>query len=66
MSGVSEHRFTFPVVQPAKAAAPTPCTPSMSQRQLVEQSLLRCPTCDGGRRNWAAGIRPREAYGSWR
>jgi hypothetical protein len=50
MARVNEHRFTFPVVRPAEAAAPTRCAPPMSQRQLVEQSLLRCPTCDGARR----------------
>jgi hypothetical protein len=49
MSRISEHRFTFPVVRPGKAAAPIRCAPPMSQRQLVEQSLLRCPTCDGRR-----------------
>jgi hypothetical protein len=49
MSRISEHRFTFPVVWPVEAAAPIRCAPPMSQRQLVEQSLLRCPTCDGRR-----------------
>jgi hypothetical protein len=49
MSRISEHRFTFPVVRPAEIAAPIRCAPPMSQRQLVEQSLLRCPVRDGRR-----------------
>jgi hypothetical protein len=50
MSRISEHRFKFPVVRPADPARPTRCAPPISQRQLVENSLLRCPTRDGGRR----------------
>jgi hypothetical protein len=49
MSRISEHRFTFPVVRPAETAPPIRCAPPMSQRQLVEQSLLRRPTRDGRR-----------------
>jgi hypothetical protein len=49
MSRISEHRFTLPVVRPAGTAAPIRCAPPMSQRQLVEQSLLRCPPHDGRR-----------------
>jgi hypothetical protein len=49
MSRIGEHRFTFPVVRPAETAAPVKGAPPMSQQQLVEQSLLRCPTRDGRR-----------------
>jgi hypothetical protein len=47
MSTISKHRFSFPIVRPAETAAPIRCAPPMSQRQVVEQSLLRCPTRDG-------------------
>jgi hypothetical protein len=49
MSRIGEHRFTFPVVRPVENAVRIRCAPPLSQRQLVEQSLLRCPPHDGRR-----------------
>jgi hypothetical protein len=48
-----ESRFYPPVVRPfdmRRPAAPSRATPPRGQRQLVEQSLLRCPR---------SGVKPR-------
>jgi hypothetical protein len=54
MSRTSEHKSTIPTVRPFdghRTPAPIRSAPPMSQRQLVEQSLLRCSL--GGRRSRA-------------
>jgi len=51
MSTPSQHRFCFPIVRPfdgRRTTAPVRPAPPVAQRQLVEQSLLRCPPHDGG------------------
>jgi hypothetical protein len=50
MSRMSEHRFTMPTVRPVephRTAVPIRYARPLNQRQLVEQSLLRCPRLDG-------------------
>jgi hypothetical protein len=50
MTNPSEHKYTFPTVRAvdaSKTPAPIPVAPAVSQRQLVEQSILRCLSRDG-------------------
>jgi hypothetical protein len=50
MTNPSDHQFTFPTVRPVdapKTPAPIHFGPAVSQRQLVEQSVLRRPSRNG-------------------
>jgi hypothetical protein len=58
MTNPSDHQFTFPTVRPldaSKTPAPIRVAPAVSQRQLVEQSVLRYPSRNGRARD----LRPR-------
>jgi hypothetical protein len=58
MTNPSDHQFTFPTVRPvdaSKTSAQIYVAPAVSQRRLVEQSVLRCPSRNGRPRD----LRPR-------